>query len=166
MSGMPNPRYTTEVSRLIKAPRSEVYRALLDPLAVAEWLHLDGMSCHVHAFDPREGGAFHMSLTYLEPKQAGAGKTSDRTDAFRGRFLTLIPDQRVVERIEFESSSDALKGDMTITISLADAPGGTEVTWLHENVPAAIRPEDNKVGTQMTLENLARLLEGSASEQP
>jgi hypothetical protein len=48
---------------------------------------------------------------------------------------------------------------MTITITLVDARDGTEVTWLHENVPAVIRAEDNEMGTNMTLDNLATLVE-------
>ena len=151
--------YTTKVSRIIKAPRPQVYRALLDPEAVPTWLHPEGMSCQVHAFEPREGGRFHLSLTYLEPSQAGEGKTSDRTDAFRGRFVRLVPDQLVVEAIEFDSSSDRFSGEMTITISLEDVAGGTRITWLHEGVPEAISPRDNEAGSTMALENLARLLE-------
>ena len=65
---------STRVSRHIKAPRAVVYRALLDPRTVAQWKVPDGMTCHVHAFEAREGGAFRISLTYDEP--TGSGKTT------------------------------------------------------------------------------------------
>ena len=39
----------------IRAPRASVYRALLDPRAGAIWKVPTGMTCHVHAFDAREG---------------------------------------------------------------------------------------------------------------
>ena len=45
--------YSTQVSQLVKAPRSAVYRALLDPTAVARWRVPTGMSGHVHEFDKR-----------------------------------------------------------------------------------------------------------------
>lgn len=47
---------STRISCHINAPRAAVYRALLDAEAVAKRKVPDGMSCHVHAFDAREGG--------------------------------------------------------------------------------------------------------------
>jgi len=149
----------TTVTRLIKAPRRAVYEALLDREAVAQWLHPDGMSCRVQAFEPREGGGFRISLTYQEPGLAAAGKTEGATDTFEGRFVRLVPDEQVVEAIEFESADTSFAGTMTLTVSLEDAEGGTRLTWHHANVPPGIRPEDNEKGTRMTLDNLARLLE-------
>src|SRR6516165_2311087 len=87
--------YSTEVSRHINAPRPAVYRALLDADAVARWRVPDGMSSRVNEFDPSEGGAFRVSLTYDAP--AGAGKTSQHTDAAGGTDIHIrhdgIPDK-------------------------------------------------------------------------
>lgn len=58
------------------------YQLLRDPLAVAKWKVSDGMTCHVHDFDGREGGSFRISLTYDAPD--AIGKTSERTDTYRG----------------------------------------------------------------------------------
>jgi uncharacterized protein YndB with AHSA1/START domain len=64
-----------------------VYAALIDPDAVAIWKVPDGMSCRVHEFEAREGGAFRISLTYDAPDRAG--KTAPNTDTYRGRFVEL-----------------------------------------------------------------------------
>jgi uncharacterized protein YndB with AHSA1/START domain len=79
---------STRISCHINAPRADVYRALLDPLAVAKWKVPDGMNCHVHAFDSREGGSFRISLTDDEP--SGGGKTTARTDARGGTDLLAV----------------------------------------------------------------------------
>ena len=65
----------------MNAPRAIVYRALLDARAVVKWKVPSGMTCHVHAFDAREGGSFRISLTYDAP--TGVGKTTARTDTYR-----------------------------------------------------------------------------------
>lgn len=153
---------TTQVSRVVDAPRADVYRAFLDPEAVAAWLPPAGMTGHVHRFDPREGGDFRISLTYGDvsdsPDGAG-GKTTGDTDTHRGRFVTLVPDEEVVEVVEFESDDPGIAGEMRIVVTLADADGGTEVTYRCENVPDGIRPEDNEAGCRSSLQNLAELLE-------
>jgi uncharacterized protein YndB with AHSA1/START domain len=83
----------TRISRRVHASRPQVYRALLDPRAVATWMVPTGMTSHVHAFDPREGGAFRISLTYDAP--IGAGKTTAHTDTYHGRFVELVPDEMI-----------------------------------------------------------------------
>jgi uncharacterized protein YndB with AHSA1/START domain len=150
---------STQVSRIIKVPRAAVYQAFLDADAVASWLAPDNMSGHVHAFDAREGGTFRMSLTYRNPDLSPRGKTSRDTDTFTGRFSKLVPGERIVQVVEFESDDPGYAGEMTITWTLADSQGGTEVTALFENLPPGVRPEDNEEGSRSTLRNLAAFLE-------
>jgi uncharacterized protein YndB with AHSA1/START domain len=147
------------VSRLVKAPRASVYQAFLDPVAVAAWLAPENMRAHVHTFDPREGGQFRLSLTYQNTEDAQRGKTDDTTDTYHGRFAELIPNEKIVEVIEFESDDPAFAGEMTMTVTLADAAGGTEVSLQYDNVPTGIRPEDNEAGSRSSLQKLAALLE-------
>src|SRR5689334_12113098 len=97
--------YTTRMSRHVAAPPSAVYRAMLDPEAVAKWRVPDGMTSQVHEFDPREGGRFRVSLSYDAPGQAG--KTEARTDTYHGHFARLVPDAEVVEVLEFETADPA-----------------------------------------------------------
>ena len=150
---------STKVSRIIKAPRRAVYKACLDPDALAKWRVPENMTAHVHAFEAREGGTYRMSLNYQDPQQSPGGKTSEDTDTFQGRFVELVPDEKIVEAIEFESHDPGFAGEMKMTTRLADGEDGTEVTMLCENLPAGIRPEDNETGTRQSLRKLAALLE-------
>jgi uncharacterized protein YndB with AHSA1/START domain len=148
---------STHIRHHVNAPRAIVYRALLDADAVARWMVPTGMTSYVHAFEPREGGMFRISLTYDEP--TGTGKTTAHTDTYHGRFVKLVPNEQVVEVVEFETADPALQGEMTITISLADADGGTEITAAHDQLPPGVSTTDNETGWRMSLANLAALVE-------
>jgi uncharacterized protein YndB with AHSA1/START domain len=149
----------TRVTRVIKAPRAAVFTAFLDAEMLARWLPPANMSGHVHVFEPRAGGRIHMSLRYRDAA-GSSGKTSADTDTFRGRFAELIPNERVIWVVEFESTDPALAGEMTMITTFADAPGGTEVAITCENIPGGIKPEDNAMGCRSSLQNLAALVEG------
>jgi uncharacterized protein YndB with AHSA1/START domain len=137
-----------------------VYRALLDPRAVQQWMVPNGMTSHVHAFDPREGGSFRISLTYDAP--AGTGKTTAQTDTYHGRFVTLVPNEQVVEVVEFETADAAMRGEMTITITLLDADGGTELLAVHDRLPPGLAAADNEAGWRSSLAKLAALVEAGS----
>jgi uncharacterized protein YndB with AHSA1/START domain len=111
----------------------------------------------VHEFDGREGGALRISLTYDAPDREG--KSSAHTDTYHGRFVTLVPDELVVEVDEFETDDPDLQGEMTITISLADRDGGTELVAVHEGLPPGVSAADNEAGWNEALGRLARLVE-------
>jgi uncharacterized protein YndB with AHSA1/START domain len=150
---------STRISRHVNAPRASVYRALIDARAVSAWRVPPGMTSHVHAFDPREGGAIRISLTYDMP--TGTGKTTAHTDTYHGHFVKLVPNEQVVETVEFETTDPSLRGEMTITISLADADGGTDVLAIHDGVPSGVSPADNETGWRLSLARLAALVEAS-----
>ncbi len=149
--------YSTQISCHVRAPRSAVYRALLDADAIAKWRVPAGMSSQVHEFDGREGGPFRVSLTYSAPDRTG--KSALHTDTYHGHFVKLVPDEQVVEAFEFESADPALGGTMTMTTTLTDADGGTDVLVVHEGIPDSVPASDNETGTRMALANLARLVE-------
>lgn len=148
----------TRLRQHVRAPRSAVYRALLDPAAIAQWRVPDGMRCEVHEWEAREGGRLRVSLTYEEP--GGTGKTTSHTDTYRGRFVELVPDERVVEVDEFETADPALQGPMRSTITLADATGGgTVVEAVHADLPPGLSASDDEIGWRMALEKLADYVE-------
>jgi uncharacterized protein YndB with AHSA1/START domain len=149
---------TTRVSRSIHAPRAIVYRALLDAAAVQQWMVPDGMTSHVHEFEPVVEGVFRISLTYDEP--TGTGKSAAHTDTFHGRFVGLVPDTEVVQVVEFETDDPTVQGAMTITYTLSDtADGGTLVDGVHEGLPDGVNAADNELGWRMSLDKLARWVE-------
>jgi uncharacterized protein YndB with AHSA1/START domain len=154
--------YTSRVSGHVDAPRAAVYRALVSAEAIARWRVPAGMSGEVHEFDPREGGRFRVSLTYEAPD--ASGKSAAHTDTYHGHFARLVPDEQVVEVLEFEAADPALRGAMTLTTTLTDAEGGgTDVLMVHEDIPDAVPAADNETGTRMALANLARLVETERS---
>ena len=150
---------STRITQRVNAPRAKVYRALLDPRAVATWKVPAGMTSQVHEFDAREGGYFRVSLTYDQP--TGTGKTTARTDTYHGRFAKLVPNEQVVEVIEFETTDPALRGEMTITTTLADAGGGTDLIAVHGGLPSGVPPADNEAGWREALATLAALVEAT-----
>jgi uncharacterized protein YndB with AHSA1/START domain len=149
---------TTRLTRRIRAPRGVVYRALLDAEDVQRWMVPDGMMSQIHSFDAREGGEFRISLTYEMP--TAAGKTTAQTDSFHGRFVKLVPDTEVVQVVEFETDDPTMKSEMTITYALADADDGSELIGLHENLPPGVSPADNELGWRISIDKLAKLVEG------
>ncbi|TDD68861.1 polyketide cyclase [Actinomadura darangshiensis] len=149
--------YSTRVSRLVRARPSTVYRALIDADAIAKWRVPEGMASHVHEFEGREGGSFRISLTYDAP--TGTGKSSAHTDTYHGRFVKLVPDELVVEVLEFETGDPDLRGEITMTTTLTEVEGGTEVLIVHDGMPDSVPAADNELGTRMSLDNLAKLVE-------
>jgi uncharacterized protein YndB with AHSA1/START domain len=148
----------TRISRHIAAAPAQVYRAMLDAEAVASWKVPTGMRSEVHEFDAREGGSFRVSLTYDDTDRGG--KTSAHTDTYHGRFLRLVPDEQVVEELEFETADPALQGKMTITVTLAEAGDGTDLLAVHDGLPPGVPIADNEEGWTISLAKLAALVEG------
>lgn len=151
---------TTAMQLLIGAPPAQVYRALVDPTAVASWMVPDGMRSEVHTFDAREGGAFRISLTY--DNADGHGKSSAHTDTYHGRFVRLVPDSEVVQTMEFETDDPAMQGAMTVRFTLTERDGGTMLHAEHANVPRGVAPADNETGWRMSLGKLKQLVETAA----
>ncbi len=139
----------------IDAPPMRVYEALIDPGAIVRWKVPSGMTASVDEFD---GASYRISLTYDAPDRTG--KTSAHTDTYRGRFVELVPGEKVVEVDEFETSDPDLQGAMTITVTLTEAAGGTDLHALHEGLPSGVDPADNELGWRESLARLANLVEG------
>ncbi|MBZ0273082.1 SRPBCC family protein [bacterium] len=148
---------STTIRRHVKAPRERVYRAIIDADDIAKWMFPEGMTIRIYAFDARVGGKFRISLTYDDP--AAVGKSNAHTDTYHGRFVELEPNEKVVEVVEFETDNPAMQGEMTVTITLADTDGGTEILAIHDGLPPGLSPADNETGWNMSLDNLARLVE-------
>ena len=157
MSSSMKPREDT-LAREILAPAEQIYRALLDPEALVGWLPPDGMTGRFEHFDPRPGGGFRMVLTYERPDEADPKSTGD-ADIVEARFVALVPNERVVQAIDFESDDPAFAGTMTMVWSLTPTATGTLVMISATDVPPGIRPEDHLAGFASTLVHLAAYLE-------
>ncbi len=110
-------------------------------------------------YDFREGGRYRMELRYENRLGAGSGKTTSQTDITQGRFLELVPGQRIKQSVEFESSDSLFSGEMIMTWSFEAASEGSMVTITADNVPVGISKADHDAGLRSSLDHLADFVE-------
>lgn len=139
---------TVRLLRVFAAPPERVYRAFLDPAALAKWLPPDGFTCTVHELDARVGGRYRMSFSNF---------SSGNAHSFGGTYLELVPDQRIVHDDRFDDP--ALPGTMVTTIALRGVSCGTEVQIEQAGIPGTIPTEQCYLGWQESLTLLERLVE-------
>lgn len=139
---------TVRLHRFLKAPPERVYRAFLEPEAMAKWLPPHGFTGKVHEMDARVGGGYKMSFTNF-----GTGQTH----SFGGTYLELTPHQRLRYTDQFDDTN--LPGKMQVTIDLRKVMTGTELNIVQEGLPPAIPAEFAYLGWQESLALLAHLVE-------
>jgi uncharacterized protein YndB with AHSA1/START domain len=142
---MPN---TVRLHRVLATKPEKVYRAFLEPDALAKWLPPNGFTCTVHQLDAKVGGSFRMSFRNFT---TGAGHS------FGGKYLELVPGELVRYTDRFEDPN--LPGEIRVTVTLRKVSMGTDVTIVQEGLPDVIPPEACYLGWQESLRNLSRLVE-------
>lgn len=150
---------STRAARTIKAQPERLYDAFLDAADLLAWLPPGGMTGKMHHFDPRSGGGYCMSLYYPPDEHGFRGKTSDKEDRVKVRFVALDRPRKIVEAVNFETADPGFLGEMTMVATFEEVSGGTEVTLEFTNLPPGLRPEDNEAGSRLSLEQLARYVE-------
>jgi uncharacterized protein YndB with AHSA1/START domain len=139
---------TVRLHRVLRAPAERIYRAFLDPDAMAKFLPPHGFTGRVHELDARVGGRYRMSFTNF-----GNGQSH----SFGGEYLELVPNERIVNTDRFDDPN--LSGEMRTSITLRPVAVGTDVTIVQEGIPAIIPIESCYLGWQETLLLLAQLVE-------
>jgi uncharacterized protein YndB with AHSA1/START domain len=139
---------TVRLHRVLRAAPERIYRAFLDPDAMAKWLPPNGFVGKVHQMDAKVGGTYRMSFTNF---------TSGKSHSFGGTYLELKPHERIRYSNKFEDPN--LPGEMQTTISLKQVFCGTEMNVTQEGIPAAIPAEACYLGWQESLVLLAKLVE-------
>ena len=142
------PTGTVRLHRVLAAPPARVYRAFLEPAALAKWLPPHGFVGHVHHFDARVGGGYRMSFTHL-----GSG----HSHAFSAEFVELEPDRRIRHTDRFDDPG--LPGAMDVSVTLQPVSVGTELTIVQSGIPEPIPVEACYMGWQQSLALLALLVE-------
>ena len=142
---MPN---TVRFHRVLKSTPERVYRAFLDPDAMAKWLPPNGFTGKVHEMDARVGGSYRMSFTNF---------TSGKSHSFGGKYLELVPNEKIRNTDTFDDPN--LPGEMIVTVTLKKVLVGTEVNIVQENLPDMIPPDACTLGWQESLALLAKLVE-------
>jgi len=139
---------TVRLHRVLRCKPDRLYRAFLDPDAMAKWLPPFGFTCKVEHMDARVGGTYRMSFTNF---------SSGKGHSFGGQYRELVPNERIQYTDSFDDPN--LPGEMRTTISLRPVACGTELGILQEGIPAMIPVEMCYLGWQESLEQLARLVE-------
>lgn len=139
---------TVQLHRVLRAPPERIYRAFLDPEALAKWLPPHGFTCKVHRLDAKVGGDYRMSFTNF---------STGHSHSFGGKYLELVPHERIRHTDSFDDPN--LPGEMLTTISLKPVSCGTELNIVQEGIPEAIPPEACYLGWQESLSLLAQLVE-------
>lgn len=151
----PDATNTVRLHRVLKAPPDRVYRAFLDPDAMARWLPPHGYTGKVHRMDAKVGGGHRMSFTNF-----GTGQSM----SFGGTYLELTPSERIRYTDEFDDPN--MPGVMTVTVTLRAVACGTELHVVQEGIPAAIPVEFCYLGWQESLAMLALLVEPEIPSAP
>lgn len=139
---------TVTLHRVLTAPADRIYRAFLDPDAMAKWLPPHGFTGKVHQMKAEVGGTYKMSFTNF---------STGHSHSFGGEFLELVPGQRIRHTDRFDDPN--LPGQMMTTISLNAVSCGTELHIVQEGIPAVIPVESCYLGWQESLTLLAQLVQ-------
>jgi uncharacterized protein YndB with AHSA1/START domain len=142
---MPN---TVKLHRVLKSTPDRVYRAFLDPDAMAKWLPPHGFTGKVHSIEPRVGGSYKMSFKNF---------TTGESHSFGGKYLELVPNERIRHTDRFDDTN--LPGEMVTTITIKQVSVGVELNVVQEGIPDAIPAEACYLGWQESLTLLTQLVE-------
>jgi len=139
---------SVQLHRVLRATPERIYRAFLDPDALAKWLPPNGFTGKVHQMDAKVGGGYKMSFTNF---------TSGNSHSFGGKYMELKPHERIRYTNQFDNPG--LPGEMTTTVTMKKVSVGTELNVLQEGIPSAIPAEACYLGWQESLTLLAKLVE-------
>ena len=139
---------TVRLHRVLATKPDKVYRAFTEADAMAKWIPPNGFTCTVHHFEAKVGGTFKMSFRNF---------TTGHSHSFGGKFLELVPGERLRYTDTFDDPN--LPGEMQVTVTLRKASVGTDVSIVQEGIPDLIPPEACYLGWQESLRNLAKLVE-------
>lgn len=144
---------TVTLHRVLAAPASRIYKAFLDPDAMAKWLPPHGFTGKVHEMDARVGGRYRMSFTNF---------SSGNAHSFGGEYLELVQDERIVYTDRFDDPN--LPGEMRTTIVLKPVSCGTELSIEQSGIPDAIPTEMCYLGWQESLQLLGQLVQAEVPD--
>ena len=139
---------TVNLHRVLAAKPEKIYRAFLDPDAMAKWLPPNGFTCRVHHMQAKVGGTYKMSFTNF---------TTEKTMSFGGEYSELVENELLRFTDNFDDPN--LPGEIQVTVNLKKVSLGTEMTIVQEGLPTVIPLEACYVGWQQSLNNLAKLVE-------
>lgn len=139
---------TVRLHRVLPTKADKIYRAFIEPDALAKWLPPNGFTCTVDHLDAKVGGTFRMSFRNF---------TTGMSHSFGGHYLELLPGQHLRYTDKFDDPN--LPGEMQVTVDIKQVSVGTEINIVQEGIPDVIPAEACYLGWQESLKNLSRLVE-------
>lgn len=139
---------TIRLHRVFRSTPERIYKAFLDADAMTKWLPPNGFTAKVHHMDAKVGGSFKMSFTNF---------TTGKSHSFGGKYLELVPHERIRYTDQFDDPN--LPGEMRVTVTLKNVSCGTDVNIAQEGVPEVIPVEACYLGWQESLILLGKLTE-------
>ena len=110
---MPN---TVRLHRVLTAKPEKVYRAFIEPDALAKWLPPNGFTCTVHHMEAKVGGSYRMSFRNF---------TNGQSHSFGGQYVELTANERLRYTDKFEDPN--LPGEIQVTVTLRKVLVGTDI---------------------------------------
>ena len=148
---MPN---TVRLHRVLRSKPDRVYRAFLEPDALVKWMAPHGFTATVHHIEPRVGGTYKMSFRNF---------TTGNGHSFGGKYLELVPNERIRHTDAFDDAN--LPGEMQVTVTIKPVLVGVELQIVQEGIPDVIPLEACYLGWQESLTLLAQLVEPEIPDQ-
>ncbi len=139
---------TVRLHRVLRATPERVYRAFLEPDALAKWLPPYGFTCQVHHMDAKVGGGHKMSFRNF---------STGHSHSFGGEYLELLPFEKIRYTDRFDDPN--LPGEMQVTVSLRQVACGTELSIVQEGISELIPVEMCYLGWQESLAQLVKLVD-------
>jgi uncharacterized protein YndB with AHSA1/START domain len=144
---------TVKLHRVLRATPDRVYRAFIDPEAMVKWLPPHGFTGKVHQAEARVGGSYKMSFKNF---------TTGESHSFGGKYLEMVPNERLRYTDKFDDPS--LPGEMQTTITIKQVAVGVELNVVQEGLPDAIPLEACYLGWQESLQLLTQLVEAEIKQ--
>ena len=88
--------------------------------------------------------------------------STGKSHAFGGKYLELVPRERIKYVDRFEDPK--MPGEMQVTVTLREVICGTELNVVQEGIPSVIPVEMCYLGWQESLTQLAQVVEPEISD--
>ena len=145
---------TVRLQRVLRSKPDRVYRAFIDPDAMVKWLPPHGFTGKMLQMDAKVGGTYKMAFTNF---------TTGSSHSFGGKFLELVPNERIRYTDRFDDPN--LPGEMMTTVVIRPVLVGVELNITQEGLPPVIPLEACYLGWQESLNLLAQLVEAEIPDQ-
>lgn len=145
---------TVKLHRVFQSKPERIYKAFIDPDAMAKWLPPNGFTGKVHSMDAKVGGSYKMSFTNF---------SNGQSHSFGGEFVEMVPNERLVYTDKFDDPN--MPGEMRTTVTIKQVSVGVELNVVQEGIPDMIPVEACYLGWQESLALLKLLVEAEIPAQ-